>query len=153
MLTSKPLICLLGEVDVCVDIALKYSKCMYSLELVELPCILHLSLPASSKENYTMWGVIFLAACLQRQIFHAWSFNVKVPMNMYLNDHLSGWRFARKSRLTKVVVIQVFKFYSMLCWDSQGDCNIAVFVKYQSIKVGLTTKCNTINYILRKQGR
>ena len=34
MLTSKPQMCLLGEVDVCVDIALKYSKCMYSLELL-----------------------------------------------------------------------------------------------------------------------
>jgi len=30
-------------------------------------------------------GAIFLAACLERQIFHAWNFHVKVPMNTYLN--------------------------------------------------------------------
>ena len=56
---------------------------------MELPCMVHLSLRASSKENYTMCGVIFLAACLQRQIFHAWNFHAKVPMNTYLKGMYS----------------------------------------------------------------
>ena len=63
--------------------------CIHWNFYVELPCMVHLSLRASSKENYTMCGVIFLAACLQRQIFHAWNFHVKVPMNTYLKGMYS----------------------------------------------------------------
>ena len=38
--------------------------CIHWNFYVEIPCMVHLSLRASSKENYTMCGVIFLAACM-----------------------------------------------------------------------------------------
>ena len=52
---------------------------------VEVPCMEYLSLQASSKEDYSTHGVIFLAACPEGQMYHAWKFHVKVSMNTYPN--------------------------------------------------------------------
>jgi len=49
---------------------------------VEAPCMEYLSLQASSKEDYTSHGVIFLAACPEGQIYHAWKFHLKVPIQI-----------------------------------------------------------------------
>ena len=50
---------------------------------VEVPCMEYLSLQASSKKDYSTHGVIFLAACPEGQMYHAWKFHKKVPMNIH----------------------------------------------------------------------
>ena len=51
---------------------------------VEVPCMEYLSLQASNnKEDYSTHGVIFLAACPEGQMYHAWKFHAKFPMNTY----------------------------------------------------------------------
>ena len=60
----------------------------------------YLSLQTSSKEDYSTHGVVFLAACLERQMYHAWKFRVKVPMNTYpYENDKSAVESAKKGQL------------------------------------------------------
>ena len=86
--------------------------------------MVHLSLQASSKEDYSTHGVIFLDACPEGQMYHAWKFHVKVPMNTYSKGTYS-LELLRGSSMHGIFVPsgkQQWRLQSTMLWSNHPCC-------------------------------